>query len=148
MESVEVIKIKENPVFELDFRMDHGKGVTKERIENSNAKSRQGSILIENDDIPLIDSQSEDISVVDYKKKERPTLFENPQKLHFKPSVWDSPDIFHLRAPHVSCENLLTPAISTDMLLDSFDCGLSPMQSSLYLNKCFMILDKLKRHGG
>ena len=111
MESVEVIQIKENPVFELDYSQDVGKTVTKERIENSNTKSRQGSILIENDDIPLIDSQAEDIPVVDYKMKERPTLFENPYML-------DSPDIFHLRAPLVSCENLLTPAISTDMLLD------------------------------
>ena len=114
MESVEVIKIKENPVFELDSRKDDEKGVT----EKSTAKSRQGSILTENDDIPLIDSQTEleDTPVVDNKMKERPTLFENPHNLHFKPHVLDSPDIFHLRAPLVSCENLLTPAISTDML--------------------------------
>ena len=117
---MEVVKIKENPVFELDSRKDDEKGVTMERIESSNAKSRQGSILTENDDIPLIDSQSEmeDIPVDAVKMKERPTLFENPHNYHFKPHVLDSPDIFHLRAPLVSCENLLTPAISTDMLLD------------------------------
>ena len=117
---MEVIKIKENPVFELDSRKDDEKGVTMERIESSNAKSRQGSILIENDDIPLIDSQSklEDISEVDVKVKERPTLFENPQNFHFKPHMLDSPDIFHSRAPLVSCENLITPLISTDMFLD------------------------------
>ena len=116
MESVEVIKIKENPVFELDSSKDDEEGATKK----SAAKCRQGSILTENDDIPLIDSQSEmeDIPVVDVKMKERPTLFEKAQNIHFKPSVLDSPDIFHLRAPLVSCENLLTPAISTDMLLD------------------------------
>ena len=75
MESVEVIKIKENPVFELDSRKDDEKGVT----EKSTAKSRQGSILTENDDISLIDSQTEleDTPVVDNKMKERPTLFEN-----------------------------------------------------------------------
>ena len=71
MESVEVIKIKENPVFELDSRKDDEKGVT----EKSTAKSRQGSILTENDDIPLIDSQTEleDTPVVDNKMKEKPT---------------------------------------------------------------------------
>ena len=92
MESVEVIKIKENPVFELDSRKDDEKGVT----EKGTAKSRQGSILTENDDIPLIDSQTdlEDIPVVDIKMKERPTLFENPHNFHFTPHVLDSPDIF------------------------------------------------------
>jgi hypothetical protein len=116
MESVEVIKIKENPVFELESRKEDEKGVT----EKSNAKSSQEYILTGNDDIPLIDSQTdlEDSPVVDNKMKERPTIFENPHNFHFKPHVLDSPDIFHLRAPLVSCENLLTPAISTDMFLD------------------------------
>ena len=29
----------------------------------------------------------------------------------------DSPDIFQLRAPLVSCENILTPGISADLVL-------------------------------
>lgn len=33
------------------------------------------------------------------------------------PLVLDSPDIFRLRAPIVSCENLLTPGISGEFLL-------------------------------
>ena len=40
-----------------------------------------------------------------------------PSGLYFNPLGLDSPDVFHLRAPLVSCENILTPGISTELLL-------------------------------
>ena len=94
IESEDVIKIKDNPVFDKPVQNN----LPNDENENSNImKGREGSILGENDDIPLIDSQSEseDIPVLIEKIKERPKLVMGPQNIHFNPSVLDSPDIFY-----------------------------------------------------
>ena len=122
MEREEVIKIKENPTFDIDIDkpLDNIVDGKKDVNENSTTvKVREGSILLENDDIPLIDSEpeSEDMPSLIEKIKQRPKILVGAQNLYFTPSVLDSPDIFHLRAPLVSCENILTPAISKDILL-------------------------------
>ena len=71
----------------------------------------------DDDDIPLIDSQGDN--------EEIPVIVDDLSK---KPSIdikhyggdrdgLDSPDIFHLRAPLVSCENILTPSMSQENIL-------------------------------
>ena len=111
MESLVVIKIKENPVYQDDITNTEkeDKDEPKDENENSTTKAKE-----DNDDIPLMDSQPE----VDENTEEKPGKLVRPHNIHFTNSGLDSPDIFHLRAPLVSCENILTPAISTDFLLD------------------------------
>jgi len=74
------------------------------------------------DDIPLIDdnqSIDEVSSLVEKIKTGRPKFLSGntPSGLYFNPMGLDSPDVFKLRAPIVSCENILTPGISSDQLL-------------------------------
>ena len=88
---------------------EEDKDESKDENENSTTKAKEND-----DDIPLIDSQPE----VDENTEEKPGKLVRPHNIHFTNSGLDSPDIFHLRAPLVSCENILTPAISTDWLLD------------------------------
>ena len=112
---------KENQTFDNDCNRHAPKNaeeeVTKDENENSN-KVRANSILLENDDIPLIDSEpeSEKMPTLIEKIKTRPNILVGAHNVHFTPSVLDSPDIFHLRAPLVSCENILTPAVSKETL--------------------------------
>eukprot|EP00092_Neocalanus_flemingeri_P009409 GFUD01010123.1.p1 GENE.GFUD01010123.1~~GFUD01010123.1.p1 ORF type:complete len:235 (-),score=60.06 GFUD01010123.1:4-708(-) len=115
MESDCVINIEENPTFDKTAP-DKGEGYMDENRKV--AEGRKGSILLENDDIPLIDSQSESEDFQELAEKTRPKYLVQTRNMRFNPSVLDSPDIFHLRAPLVSCENILTPTISLEMLLD------------------------------
>ena len=74
------------------------------------------------DDIPLIDDNQsmDEVSVmVEKMKTSRPKFLagSHPSGYYFNPLGLDSPDVFHLRAPLVSCENILTPGISTELLL-------------------------------
>ena len=120
-----VMKIKENPSFGIEIEKPvQYMNKVEDKSENGNnieEGSKEGYTLAEDDDIPLIDSHSslEDIPTFVEKIKPRPKLLVKGQNLHFHPSVLDSPDIFNLRAPLVSCENILTPTISTEMLLSS-----------------------------
>ena len=116
---------KENPTFATDCDKPAPNNVeeevAKDENENSN-KVRANSILLENDDIPLIDSEpeSEEMPTLIEKIKTRPNILVGAQNVHFTPRLrLDSPDIFHLRAPLVSCENILTTAISRETLLSN-----------------------------
>ena len=110
-ESLVVIKIKENPGYDTDTAKKEveDKSEGKDEDESNNEEDKEND-----DDIPLIDSQPDDKDDVD----DKPGVLARPYNIHFTNSGSDSPDIFHLRAPLVSCENILTPAISTDFLLD------------------------------
>lgn len=74
------------------------------------------------DDIPLIDENPslDDVSLIVEKIKINRPKFLHQENLqagfYFNPLAVDSPDIFKLRAPLVSCENILTPAISAELL--------------------------------
>ena len=118
MESEEVIKIKENPTFTIDSYRPVHHNVVEEGTndKNENTTDINCTILLDDEDIPLIDSEPsyEDIPVIVEDIKERPIKIVRPQNIQFKPSVLDSPDIFNLTAPLVSCENILTPAISKE----------------------------------
>ena len=82
---------------------------------------REDSIQCDDDDIPLIDSQGhiEEIPVIVENMLEKQRLALKPQSLRYTGSRagLDSPDIFHLRAPLVSCENILTPSMSQENIL-------------------------------
>ena len=83
-------------------------------------KVNENSLICDDDEIPLIDSQdeAEEKSVVVDCLPERPkTVFKTQKTMHFTESVLDSPDIFHLRAPLVSCENILTPSMSQENII-------------------------------
>ena len=111
VENVVVIKIKENPGYDIhgnEVEADE-KNKVKDENENTTGEDKENE-----DDIPLIDSQPDLEENVD----DKPGVLVRPHNIHFTNSGLDSPDIFHLRAPLVSCENILTPAISTDFLLD------------------------------
>jgi len=72
------------------------------------------------DDIPLID----DYPSLEVEDGPRKTIITRPKYLqgniagglYHNPLCVDSPDIFSLRAPLVSCENILTPGISAETL--------------------------------
>ena len=119
MEKENVLKIKENPTFHSDTA--DSKAIKDENENTRKVAGNEASTLLYNDDIPLIDSQpeSDDMPTFIEKMKARPNMLIGAQKMHFNPSVLESPDIFHLRAPIVSCENLLTPAISKELLLNN-----------------------------
>jgi alanine-alpha-ketoisovalerate/valine-pyruvate aminotransferase len=92
----------------------------KEVCKDENMNSHTGNLL-KDDDIPLIDSQAEpeEIPVVIQNTKPKPMIVIKPGNMYFNPSVLNSPDIFHLRAPLVSCENLLTPAMSQENIISN-----------------------------
>ena len=74
------------------------------------------------DDIPLIDENpsQDDVSLIVEKIKINRPKFLHQGNLqagfYCNPLSVDSPDIFKLRAPLVSCENILTPGISAELL--------------------------------
>ena len=74
------------------------------------------------DDIPLIDENPslDDVSLIVEKIKINRPKFLHQGNLqggfYCNPLAVDSPDIFKLRAPLVSCENILTPGISAELL--------------------------------
>ena len=74
------------------------------------------------DDIPLIDENPtlDDVSLIVEKIKINRPKFLHQGNLqggfYCNPLSVDSPDIFKLRAPLVSCENILTPGISAELL--------------------------------
>ena len=107
VESLTVMEIKENPGYDI--------GTTKMEVENKKDENENtnGEDKENDDDIPLIDSQADMEDIVD----DRPGVLSRPHNIHFTNSGLDSPDIFHLRAPLVSCKIILTPAITTDFLL-------------------------------
>ena len=91
-----------------------------ENMNSHNGNPREMSILDDDDDdIPLIDSQAdpEEAPVGIGNITERPKIVIKPVNMYFNPSVLNSPDIFHLRAPLVSCENILTPAMSQENII-------------------------------
>ena len=81
------------------------------------------SILLGYESIPLIDVQ---VDPENPKKTQTPNkaafsemlhrkVFETCRKIQNPPARgFDSPDIFHLRAPLVSCENIMTPSSSKE----------------------------------
>ena len=74
------------------------------------------------DDIPLIDENPslDDVCLIVEKIKLNRPKFLHQGNLqggfYCNPLSVDSPDIFKLRAPLVSCENILTPGISAELL--------------------------------
>ena len=89
-------------------------------MNSHTGKPRESSLLDdEDDDIPLIDSQAEpeEIPVFMENITERPKINIQSGNICFDRSGSSSPDIFHLRAPLVSCENLLTPAMSQENII-------------------------------
>jgi len=73
----------------------------------------------DDDDIPLIDSQgdTEEIPVIVDDLSKRPSI--DIKHYGGDRDGLDSPDIFHLRAPLVSCENILTPSMSQENILST-----------------------------
>ena len=65
------------------------------------------------EEIPLIDSVEEHC---DQAEEEHSNLLMKPPSVFPSNQAIESPDIFQLRAPLVSCENLLTPALSEEGL--------------------------------
>jgi len=118
--------------------------VNTDNLDDDDTTSKRTSILNDDDNIPLIDVQSstedipELISISARRPKsasvnQRPTMIEGRSRsiaslgingpelgggllTTAKKRVADSPDIFNLRAPLVSCENFLTPATSREGL--------------------------------
>ena len=91
-------------------------------MNSHTGKPRERSRTDDDDDddgIPLIDSQAEpeEIPVFMENTTERPKIIIQPGNMCFDRSGSNSPDIFHLRAPLVSCENLLTPAMSQENII-------------------------------
>ena len=70
---MEVIKIKENPVFELDCRKNLEEIVTKDENENSTVHDREDKDVLKNTDIPLTVSQLdvEDLLIFEDTKKRK-----------------------------------------------------------------------------
>ena len=70
---MEVIKIKENPVFELDYRKNLEEIVNKDKNENSTVHDREDKDVLENTDIPLTVSQLdvEDLLIFEDTKKRK-----------------------------------------------------------------------------
>ena len=84
--------------------------------------NRHNKALLLDEDIPLIDDNMslEDVTIIAERiKANRPKFLTGNAHsgFYFNPLGLDSPDIFKLRAPLVSCENILTPGISTELLL-------------------------------
>ena len=125
MEGSSDTKISDNRTLGTMFE-NSSVNITKKEVckdENMNShigNPREMSILDDDDDdIPLIDSQAEpeEVPVGIENISERPKIVIKPGNMYFNPSVLNSPDIFHLRAPLVSCENLLTPAMSQEDII-------------------------------
>ena len=70
---MEGIKIKENPVFELDYRKNLEDIDNKDKNENSTVHDREDKDVLENTDIPLTVSQLdvEDLLIFEDTKKRK-----------------------------------------------------------------------------
>ena len=95
--------------------------INDENENNTAVKNKDSTTILDSDDIPLIDSQEEpdqdDLKMSVEMTKPRPNMFLGTANVISMKNLLESPDIFHLRAPLVSCENILTPTVSTEMFL-------------------------------
>lgn len=109
---------REQNIGKIEVKLDSADdGDNQLDLSNTNT-----AFLFADEDIPLIDDgmSLEDVSIIAERiKANRPKFLNgnNHSGFYFNPLGLDSPDVFKLRAPIVSCENILTPGISTELLL-------------------------------